>query len=254
MDLSFWRDKKLWVIGGSTGIGRAVAVHAASLGAHVAISARSAEALTSLVALLPGAAHHALPLDATDVAQVKKAAATLLEKWGSLDCVLFCTGTYQHQKADAFDLSIACQTIDTNLKSALNVLSATVPQLISQGYGQLVMTASVAGFVGLPGGLAYGASKAGLINLTESARADLLPHGIDVRLINPGFVKTPLTDKNTFPMPCIISAEEAAHCILQDLAKPGFEIHFPKRFTMGLKLLRALPYALSLPLIRKLTA
>jgi short-subunit dehydrogenase len=138
---------------------------------------------------------------------------------------------------------------------AMNVslTNAQLPQMLRQGNGGIAICSSVAGYRGLPTSLVYGATKAALINLAETLYMDLAPRGIGVWIVNPGFVKTPLTDRNEFTMPALISAEEAASQIIAGLASGRFEIHFPKRFTRWLKLFRLLPYGLYFRLVRRLT-
>ena len=136
----------------------------------------------------------------------------------------------------------AKQTIDVNLNGFLNLLNVITPQMVKQKSGQIAVIASVAGYCGLPKSFAYGASKAALINLCEGIYPELQKHGIAISVINPGFVKTRLTDKNSFKMPFIISVKSAAEEIVKGLQKRQFEIHFPKKFTFFLKVLRLLPY------------
>ena len=143
--------------------------------------------------------------------------------------------------------------MEINLLGVLNVLEVTVANLMAQGRGGVGIVSSVAGYGGLPTGLIYGATKAALINLAETLYLDLKPRGLDVYLINPGFVKTPLTDRNKFDMPALISAKEAAERTLRGLERGDFEIHYPKRFTRLMKLLRILPYRLYFPLVHKIT-
>lgn len=248
-----WQGKKVWLIGASTGIGKALAERLAAEGAQLALSARSGAALVALAASLPGGPHRAIPFDVSDEAACKTACEALFADWPALDCMVFNAGTYTPQAVVGFDLAEAKRTVEVNLLGALNVLAQVVPKFAAQKYGQIAMVGSVAGYRGLPNGLAYAASKAGLINLTETLRLELEPRGIDVKLINPGFVKTPLTDRNPFPMPFIISAESAAERIVRGLEGTGFEIHFPRRFSGILKFLQLLPYRLYFPMVRKFT-
>jgi len=140
-----------------------------------------------------------------------------------------------------------------NLHGVLNCVDAILPVLERQGSGGIGIVSSVAGYVGLPKALIYGASKAALINFTESLYGDLRPQGIGVYLINPGFVDTPLTQKNRFAMPALMKAGDAARVTLDEIAAGAFEIHYPKRFTRWLKLLRLLPYRLQFAAVRKAT-
>jgi short-subunit dehydrogenase len=140
-----------------------------------------------------------------------------------------------------------------NVEGALHWLGAVLPMLMAQGQGHVSIIGSVAGYRGLPQSLAYGPTKAALINLAESLYLDLSPMGLGVSVINPGFVKTPLTAGNEFNMPALLTPEQAAQAILQGWAKGQFEIHFPRRFTLWLKLLRHLPHRWYFPAVKRLT-
>ena len=238
-----WHGRAVWLVGASTGIGRATASRLHQLGARVTVSARSPAGLDQFVAEHPGA--QGLALDATDAAAVQQAADALRQRHGRLDLVMYCAGHYRAMQAQSFDLADAVKHQQINYVGALNLLAATLPALIRQGAdGQpahLSLVASVAGYRGLPHALAYGPTKAALINLAEVLYLDLSTRGVGVSLINPGFVETPLTAQNQFHMPALISPEAAALAILQGWAAGEFEIHFPKRFTRFLKALRALP-------------
>ena len=238
-----WHGQHVWLIGASTGIGRATAALLHRRGAQVTLSARSAVALDAFVAEHPGA--QALALDATDAAAVQAAAQRLLLQHGRIDLAMYCVGHYRAMTAIDFDLADALRHQQVNVVGALNLLGATLPGLIQQAAaGQaahLSLVASVAGYRGLPNALAYGPTKAALINLAEVLYLDLSARGVGVSLINPGFVDTPLTAQNQFHMPALISPEAAAQAIVRGWAAGEFEIHFPKRFTRFLKALRALP-------------
>ena len=248
-----WTGRPVWLVGASTGIGRATASRLHQLGARVTVSARSPAGLDPFVAEHPGA--QGLALDATDAAAVQQAADTLRQRHGRLDLVMYCAGHYQAMQAQRFDLADAVKHQQINYVGALNLLAATLPALIQQAtLGQpahLSLVASVAGYRGLPHALAYGPTKAALINLAEVLYLDLSPQGVGVSLINPGFVETPLTAQNQFHMPALISPEAAALAILQGWAAGEFEIHFPKRFTRFLKALRLLPDGLYFSAMRR---
>ncbi|MDP1672666.1 MAG: SDR family NAD(P)-dependent oxidoreductase [Burkholderiales bacterium] len=245
-----WNGKRVWIVGASSGIGAAVARALLEQGARVALSARSAPELER-IAVPHGDAAIALPLDVTDVA----AAAAVLERivvaWGGVDFVLLCAGTHQPVRAWNLDAAVAHRLVDVNINGVFNCLVPVLRQLQQQRKGAVGIVSSVAGYGGLPTALVYGATKAALINLAETLYLDLAPRGIGVFLINPGFVKTPLTDRNTFRMPALISAEEAAQAILAGLGRGEFEIHFPRRFTLWLKLLQLLPYRIYFALVRR---
>lgn len=246
-----WRGKRVWVIGASTGIGRATAELLHALGATVALSARSAATLDEAVSGMARAI--AVPLDVTDHASVTSAGGRIVKEWDGFDLVLLVAGGYNEMRADAFDLDAANALLDLNLRGSFNCIDVALPQLLRQGSGGIGIVASVAGFAGLPKALVYGPTKAALINLAESLYLDLRPRGIAVYQINPGFVETPLTADNDFPMPALISAGDAALALVDGLEKGQFHIHFPRRFTNTLRLARLLPYRLYFWLVHKVT-
>ncbi|NDP40988.1 MAG: SDR family NAD(P)-dependent oxidoreductase [Rhodoferax sp.] len=233
-----WHGKTVWIVGASSGIGEATAAALHALGARVIVSARQAQALDAFVQRHPGS--QALTLDATDRPAVQAAAKQLLAQ-GPLDCVLYCAGHYSAMRADALDLPDMLRHLEVNYVGALHVLDAVLPALLARGAGHISLVASVAGYRGLPQSLAYGPTKAALINLAETLYQDLRPRGIGVSLINPGFVQTPLTAGNEFSMPALLTPTQAASAIVQGWARGAFEIHFPKRFTLWLQALRILP-------------
>jgi short-subunit dehydrogenase len=245
-----WRGQRVWLIGASTGIGRALASQLHALGATVIVSARKMEALQAFADQHPGSI--ALPLDVTDAQAVQTVARQVLSS-GLLDLVCYCAGHYRAMRATAIDLPDLLRHHDVNTVGALHVLAAVTPAMVARRQGHISLVSSVAGFRGLPQSLAYGPTKAALINLAETLYLDLQPHGLGVSVINPGFVETPLTAQNTFRMPALITPEQAAQAIVQGWAKGEFDIHFPKRFTLWLKLLRLLPYRLYFAAVRRMT-
>ncbi|WP_341685175.1 SDR family NAD(P)-dependent oxidoreductase [Limnohabitans sp.] len=245
-----WRGQRVWLIGASTGIGRALASQLHAMGATVIVSARKMEALQAFADQHPGSI--ALPLDVTDAQAVQTAARQVLSS-GPLDLVCYCAGHYHAMRATAMDLPDLLRHHEVNTVGALHVLAAITPALLARGQGHISLVSSVAGFRGLPQSLAYGPTKAALINLAETLYLDLQPHGLGVSVINPGFVETPLTAQNDFHMPALISPDQAAQAIVQGWAKGEFDIHFPKRFTLWLKLLRLLPYRLYFAAVRRMT-
>jgi len=256
--LSQWAGKTVWVVGASSGIGRAVASALHAQGATVFVSARNAQALADWVVQHPGVDAQgkpravALPLDVTDVAELR-AAVQAIEARQPLDFVLYCAGYYKAMRAQDYDLQEMLAHQRVNYLGALYLLDAVLPALRARGRGHLSLVSSVAGFRGLPQSLAYGPTKAALINLAETLYLDLQPLGLGVSVVNPGFVETPLTAQNEFRMPTLITPEQAAQAMLAGWARGDFEIHYPKRFTRWLKLLRLLPYRLYFPLVRKFT-
>lgn len=233
-----WEGKRVWIVGASSGIGRATASALHARGAIVHASARDTHALREFTDRHPGAV--AVPLDATERLQVADAARQVL-RGGPLDLVMYCAGHYRPMRATSFDLAQALRHQEVNYVGALHVLDAVLPQLLARG-GHVSLVASVAGYRGLPNSLAYGPTKAALIQLAQTLHLDLHTMGIGVSLINPGFVETPLTAQNRFRMPALLTPQQAADAILRGWARGRFEIHFPRRFTLWLKLLRLLPF------------
>jgi NAD(P)-dependent dehydrogenase (short-subunit alcohol dehydrogenase family) len=246
-----WTGRTAWLVGASTGIGRATASLLHARGARVVVSARNASALDEFVAAHPGSL--GVPLDVTDRRAVAAAATQVVAKCGAIDLVLYCAGHYKPMRATDFDLDEALRHVEVNQVGALNVTAAILPTLLEQRAGHLSLVSSVAGYRGLPNAIAYGPTKAALINLAETLYLDLAPRGIGVSVINPGFVETPLTAQNAFAMPALISPEQAALDIADGWAAGRFEIHFPKRFTLWLKALRLLPDSLYFRAIRRAT-
>ena len=249
--ISDWRGKAVWLVGASSGIGQATAHALHAQGAKVFVSARNAQALAGFVQDHPGAV--ALALDVTDPAALKAAAQTVLAA-GRLDLVMYCAGHYKELRATAFNLAEMLRHNEVNYSGALYLLDAVLPALLAQQSGHISLISSVAGYTGLPQSLAYGPTKAALINLAETLYLDLKDSRIGVSLVCPGFVETPLTAQNQFTMPALITAEQAAGQILRGWGRGDFEIHFPKRFTRWMKALRLLPYRARFAAVRKITA
>ena len=249
-----WKGRRAWLIGASSGIGRATAAALHARGAQVVVSARDAAALAEFTVQHPGS--QALALDVTDRAAVQAAASQLLAP-GPLDLVCYCAGTYQPMRATAFDLDVMLHHQQVNVGGALHVLGAVLPAMVRAARdgqpGHISLVASVAGFRALPQGLAYGPTKAALIHLAEALYLDLHDLGMGVSVINPGFVSTKLTATNEFEMPALISPEKAARAMLLGWKRGDFDIHYPKRFTRLMKLLRLMPYSLYFPAVRRLT-
>jgi short-subunit dehydrogenase len=246
--------KYIWIIGASSGIGAALAKQLADEGAIVAVSARRADKLTDLYQSLKGDNHLAVALDVADPQNLETARDEILKSFPRIDSVLFLAAIYSVHDGAPKTLSFIHKMIDVNLGGAFNVIDTILPQYKKQGQGQIVLCGSVAGYRGLPTGQPYCATKAAIINLAESLKIEMEPKNIDVKVICPGFVKTPLTDKNDFPMPMMIEAEEAAKAIAKGLCGRSFEIHFPKRFTYIMKFLRLLPNGIYFWVARKMRA
>jgi short-subunit dehydrogenase len=248
--LADWKGKTVWLVGASTGIGAATASALHARGARVIVSARQHAALASFTAQHPGSV--ALALDATDAQAVQAAAEQLLAQ-GPLDCVVYCAGTYTAMRANHLNAPSMQHHMDVNYGGATQVLQAVLPSMLARGEGHISLVASVAGYRGLPNSLAYGPTKAALINLAETLYLDVHRQGVGVSLINPGFVQTPLTAQNDFDMPALLTPAQAAQAILQGWAQGRFEVHFPKRFTLWLKAFRVLPYRLYFALVQRAT-
>lgn len=249
--LADWAGRTAWLVGASSGIGRATASLLHARGARVVVSARDASALDEFVAAHPGSL--GVPLDVTDRAAVAAAATQVAASCGAIDLVLYCAGHYRPMRATDFDLDEALRHVEVNQVGALHVIAAVLPVLLKQRAGHLSLVSSVAGYRGLPNSIAYGPTKAALINLAETLYLDLSPQGIGVSVINPGFVETPLTAQNGFTMPALITPDQAALEIVRGWAAGRFEIHFPKRFTRWLKALRLLPDGLYFRAVRGAT-
>lgn len=248
-----WRGRRVWIIGASSGIGKAFAEALLERGARVALSARNASALESLAENAQAGQTLVLPMDVNNGSEIEKAYAQLTGAWSGIDLMVLLAGTHLPVRAWELNADEAEQVFMTNVLGAIRALSLAIPDLVKKGDGGIAVVSSVAGYCGLPTSLVYGASKAALINFTETLYLDLRPKGVSVYLVNPGFVRTPLTDRNPFEMPALISAEDAAGHILHGFANGEFEIHFPKRFTLLMKLLRLLPYRLFFPLVHRFT-
>jgi short-subunit dehydrogenase len=245
----------VWITGASSGIGRALALKLARAGRVVAASARSIHDLAQLAddARLVGGIVQAYPLDVADRAATAAAAREIAADLGTIELAVFAAGTHLPIEIDAFDADIFRRLVEVNLMGVVHGLEAVLPAMIAGRSGHIAIVSSVVGYRGLPTAAAYGATKAALINMAEALKLDCDRHGIKLQLVDPGFVRTPLTDRNPFPMPFLIEADLAADRIVAGLASRRFEITFPKRFTWQLKLMRMLPYAIYFWLTRKAT-
>ena len=237
--MTFFKGKTVWIIGASSGIGEALAKDLHGRGASLILSARNEDALSRLNVEM-NRRHMVLPFDVAH----KGSFAAAFENIESLDSVIYLPAAYEPGNVENITPENAETTISINLESVFALLGHLLPYYKKQGYGQIALCGSVAGYIGLPGGQPYSATKAAIINLAETLRAEMDGTNIDVLLVSPGFVKTPLTEKNKFSMPAIIAPEEAAKAIANGLAGKSFEIHFPKKFTILMKILRLLPYDL----------
>ena len=243
--------KHSWIIGASSGIGAGLARALAARGEVLCLSARSETGLREVLSTLrqEGQEHLVLPMDVSRPQEIERALKQLRESWQRIDRVILMAGIYAPMSFGAMNLAQASNIIDVNIKSAFYLVEHVLPQLKKQERGkkqkrgQIAICASVAGYRGLPNGQPYGATKAALINFTESLKAEVGAQ-IDVKVINPGFVESRLTDKNDFYMPARISADKAGVYIARGLQKRSFEIDFPKRFTLFVRLMSFLPYGI----------
>ena len=209
-------NKTYWLIGASEGLGRELARELSRVGARLVLSARNPERLESLCAELNDA--QAVVLDVTDPVAVREAAIGI----GSIDGVIYNVGNYEPMRATNWDAEVALRMADINFIGALRVLGELVPRFMLAGHGDITLIGSLAGYRGLPASISYGASKAALISLAETMRHDLKGSGVVIRIVNPGFIKTRLTDKNDFKMPMLMSPKKAAKYVLKAMRSSRF--------------------------------
>jgi len=233
-----------WITGASTGIGRELALRLAGQGVRVAVTSRSPDKLAELVALSPRIV--AVPADVTSPDQMLAAHTAAVAALGPIDLAILNAGVWHPMHADGYDAGLALQSMAVNYGGVVHALAPLLPAMLSRGSGHIAVMASVAGYRGLPKAIAYGPTKAAAISLAEVLRIELAPRGITVSVINPGFVETPMTSVNTFPMPFMVKTDQAVDYILRGLDKGKFEIAFPWQTVAALKLLRALPNVLYL--------
>lgn len=242
------------ITGASVGIGRALAVRLAEDGWSVALCSRREEALRAVAEEHPALADrlHAYPVDVTDAAESAAVFRAVEEELGEVDTLVLNAGDYDPMPLDDFDPELFRRLIEVNFLGAVNGLHAALPLMRERRRGQILLNASLSAYRGLPQAAPYGASKAAVLNMAEALRPALAGSGVSLRVINPGFVKTRLTEKNRFRMPQLITPEQAAGYIHKEIDAAGFEIFFPKRFGWTLKLLRLLPYRLFFSLTRRM--
>jgi short-subunit dehydrogenase len=235
--------KRIWLTGASQGIGRAVAVELAAQGAVCALTSRDEKSLSELCDQIKSRGGKALgfPGDATDTDRMKAIAGEIEAQLGGIDILIANAGTHVFTKPEQFDTKEYLKLMDLNYGGILRCIEAVLPAMLQRGSGHIVGMASLAGYRGLPTAGAYGASKAAVNNFLESLRFHLKRHHIPVTVINPGFVRTPLTDKNNFRMPFLVEPERAARIICSGIARQKDEIVFPFPFSWAIKLMRLLP-------------
>lgn len=233
--------KRVWITGAGKGIGRALALTMARDGWQVAASARTVSDLEELVAAAPKGHIHAFPLDVCDRRATAVTLASITEVLGPLDLAVLNAGTHIPMGADDFSADTVQHLLNVNVLGTANGLEVLIPSFRQSSAGHIAVVASVAGYRGLPTAAAYGPSKAAIINMCEALYPELAKAGVHLSLVNPGFVDTPLTRKNDFSMPMLITAEQAAETIYAGLQRKKYEIVFPRLFAFIMKGLRLLP-------------
>ena len=243
-----FENKTVWITGASSGIGRALAEKMISKNANVVVTARNESRLNEFYAEFDNAL--VLPGDVTSLDDNRKIVAQAYEKWGSVDCIILNAGSAEYIDVGNFSTEPFSRMMETNFISIVKGIEVALPYLRKSKSPYLVGMSSSVAWLGLPQGQAYSASKAAIRNLFQGLHIELAAENIDVSWICPGFIKTPLTDKNTFSMPARISAEKAAQIIYRKLTQQKTEIHLPKRFTCLLKGLSMLPASWSAKLLK----
>jgi short-subunit dehydrogenase len=241
-----WNGLNVWLIGASDGIGAALARNLLKRGVKLTVSSRRKEKLDEVVSGFTNVKIKVL--DVLDLEALKNT----MEEMENCDLVIYMAADYSPMTSDKIDPIKAARIIDVNFKGAVNVSSIAISYFVRKGYGHLSLVASIAGLIGLPQSSVYGATKAALINLGESLYHDLKPLGLDVSIVNPGFVKTRLTEKNNFEMPFIMTPEEAAEQIVKGYESGKFSITFPFLFSLFFRTIRVLPYSLHFKLLKAL--
>ena len=244
--------KIIWITGASSGIGKALAIKFAEKGWIVAASARRENLLEDLNKFNENI--YSFPLDVTEIENCKLIANKIIEKFGGIDICVFGTGMHDPKSEKRFNLNKIREIMEVNYFGTMNSINSIYEYFSEKKNGQISIISSVAGYRGLPAAGAYCASKAALTSYAESLNFDMKMKNVRVSLISPGFIKTPMTDQNDFPMPMIKSPEFAANEIFKGLTeKKSFEIHFPKAFTYFLKFLQILPSKIYFGLVDKMT-
>ena len=245
-------NKVIWITGASTGIGKALAIKFSKKGWKVAISARRLELLEEISKKNENI--FSFPLDVTNKDECSKVFSEIKNKFGQIDLCIFSTGTWDPKKEKEIDVQQIENVMKVNFFGTVNSIKSVEKYYKELGKGHISIVSSIAGYRGLPNSTGYGPSKSALNNLTESLYFDFKKYGVRVSLISPGFIKTPMTDKNDFKMPFLKTTEYAADKIYNGLVNTNaFEIHFPKQLTIVLKILKILPNWLYLKLVGKLT-
>tara|TARA_R110000787_G_scaffold31711_2_gene84005 strand:- start:627 stop:1358 length:732 start_codon:yes stop_codon:yes gene_type:complete len=231
-----WQSKRYWLVGASDGLGAALAHKLSRAGVEVIVSARSEDKLNALVDALPGRAS-AQAIDVADQSSVAAAAKAV----GQVDGIVFLAGVYWPFGAKEWDAEKATAMADVNFTGLVRVMGQAVPEMVARDQGHIVITSSLTGFRGLPGSIGYTASKAATMSLAECMYADLRKTGVQVQVINPGFIKTQLTDKNDFRMPFLMEADAAAQEVFEHMSGDGFKKSFPSLFSLVFRGAQFLP-------------
>lgn len=241
-----------WITGASSGIGHALAEKLAQSGHIIAVTARHDNALRTLHDRYPD---YIIPCpgDITDHGGMHQIIASLLARGYTIHTAILNAGTYSPDDAASFNSPIFARTIDVNLSGTAHCLEAILPGMLAKGRGHIVIVSSVAGYRGLPRSIAYSASKAGLIAMAEAMAFDLVPRGIKVQIVCPGFVKTPLTDKNDFSMPSLMPVDDAVRAIIKGMEQNKFEIAFPRNFVLVMQGMKFLPWRLYYRIMARIT-
>jgi len=248
-------DGCAWVTGASSGIGRGVALELARRGFKVIITARRADELKLVCEVskgLPGEIH-AEPCDITDREAIQSLIERITHIHGPIALAFLNAGTFFKDRPGEFGGDGFRKTFVLNVDGTINCLGPVISAMAEQGIGQIAVNASLAGYGGMPRSIAYSASKAALIVMCEALKFDLDKRGLTLQIVNPGFVKTPLTDNNDFPMPFLIELDDASRRICDGFESGGFEIAFPRGLVWPLKLINLMPYWLYFPLMRWIT-
>ena len=245
-------DGVAWITGASNGIGRALALRLAAEGWSVAVTARRADALDALAGV-SGGRITPYPGDVTDLAAMAGIVGSIEARQGPMALAVLNAGVYHLAERERLDAALAWRTIETNLGGVVRCLDPLLAAMVPRRRGQIALVASLAGYGGIPGSVAYGAGKAAVINMAEALRLTHARDGLTIQVVNPGFVLTAMTAPNDYPMPFMMSAEAAAERIASGLRSGGFEIAFPRRLVLVAKAAGILPYPLWLALMERAT-
>ena len=231
-----WQGKKYWLVGASDGLGAALAHQLSRSGVEVILSARSEDKLAQLVEQLPGRARYRV-MDVTDEADVTAAVAEI----GEIDGLVYLAGAYWPFGAKEWQADHGVTMADVNFTGLMRVLGQVVPAMVARDHGHIVITSSLTAYRGLPGSIGYTASKAATLSLAECMYADLRKTGVQVQVVNPGFIKTQLTEKNDFKMPFLMEPEQAARVVYEHMCGDSFKRDFPYGFSLLFRIGRFLP-------------